>query len=53
MSTAKYEKEVKPWFKLLWSPTIVGLHGVVVAIVLIVVVVGVLLMVIDLVSRTN
>ena len=42
MSTAKYEKEVEPLSKLLWSPTIVGLHGVVVAIVLLVVVVGVL-----------
>lgn len=44
MSTAKHSKEVKSWFKVLWAPTVVGLHGVVVAVVLTVVAV---------LSRTN
>lgn len=36
LSTAKYEDEVKSWANTLRAPTVLGLHGVVVAVVVIV-----------------
>jgi len=37
MSTAKHSHEVANWFLTLWAPTILGLHGVVVAAVVVVI----------------
>jgi len=39
MSTKKHSREVASWFRTLWAPTILGLHGVVVAAVIVVIVV--------------
>ena len=36
MSTAEYSREVSGWFRTLWVPTVVGLHGVVVVTVFLV-----------------
>ena len=47
MSTDKYKEKVKSWFELLRSPTVVGLHGVVVGVVFTVVAAGVVLTVIQ------
>lgn len=37
MSTTKHSHEVPSWFRTLWTPTILGLHGVVVAAVIVVI----------------
>lgn len=34
LDTTKYQKSVDSWFKTLWSPSILALHGVVVALVI-------------------
>jgi hypothetical protein len=38
LSTKKYELQVPSWFRTLWSKSILGLHGVVVAVIIIAVV---------------
>lgn len=37
MSTAKHSREVVSWLRTLWAPTIVGLHGVILAAVIMVI----------------
>jgi len=37
MSTANHSREVAGWFRTLWAPPVIGLHGVVVAAVLFVI----------------
>jgi hypothetical protein len=43
LSTNKYNSQVPSWFKTLWSKSILGLHGVVVAVIILSVVVPLLL----------
>jgi hypothetical protein len=39
MSTKKHTHEVASWFRTLWAPTVIGLHGVVIAAVITVILV--------------
>ena len=43
LSTSKYEAQVPSWFRTLWSKSIFGLHGVVIAVIILSVVVLLLL----------